>query len=402
MNFNKKTILFLLFSGASLTIPTAQIVAMQNQNVQQCIYPGCQKAAYPGHPFCGKTHAQMFQQLASQNQQVSNQTIQTQQCIYPGCTNQASTGYDCCSKAHGILVALFKTCTCYVPGCNKLRYFNGNLSPACSKNHYQKIDTTICEFPGCTKQKYGSFRCCGITHGKQLNLLETLIAQNQQAYTNFTPVISNQISYFSTTNSSNTNINQSQLQVQAQAQISQSSQIALFNQGMGINSNQAVLFYDATNHATNYILSNFYPCTIVLDINGTNYTFQNAEAAFQAGKDTNNSSMIIKFTQAQTGNAAFQLSKNIKPQSSWFSGNDVLGGYDGQRVDWMYKVLKAKFSQNQQLLQWLLATGTTSLIEDDSSHPGDWGWGLGTGKNLLGRLLMKIRSDLANDTTVYY
>jgi len=71
------------------------------------------------------------------------------------------------------------------------------------------------------------------------------------------------------------------------------------------------------------------------------------------------------------------------------------------RKDWeevkneiMYEALTAKFSQSKELKSILLATGNAILIEDS---PKDYYWGCGkdnTGKNMLGRLLMKIRKQM--------
>ncbi len=67
--------------------------------------------------------------------------------------------------------------------------------------------------------------------------------------------------------------------------------------------------------------------------------------------------------------------------------------------------LPAKFSQNEQLKQYLLSTGSRSMIE---AAPNDSLWGIGIymydsqlmhskskwGKNIIGESLMKVRQDL--------
>jgi len=62
--------------------------------------------------------------------------------------------------------------------------------------------------------------------------------------------------------------------------------------------------------------------------------------------------------------------------------------------DWcMYKALEYKFSQHDDLATILLSTGNRMIIEDS---PIDWYWGWGAdhkGKNMLGRLLMKLRGE---------
>jgi ribA/ribD-fused uncharacterized protein len=71
------------------------------------------------------------------------------------------------------------------------------------------------------------------------------------------------------------------------------------------------------------------------------------------------------------------------------------------REDWelvkesiMYKALKAKFTQHEELKNTLLGTKDTKLIENS---PVDYYWGCGsnnTGQNRLGILLMRLRSEL--------
>jgi hypothetical protein len=71
------------------------------------------------------------------------------------------------------------------------------------------------------------------------------------------------------------------------------------------------------------------------------------------------------------------------------------------REDWeeikddiMYNALKLKFSQNFFIKNILLSTAEEELIEDS---PVDSYWGCGSdglGKNMLGKLLMKLRQEL--------
>ena len=71
------------------------------------------------------------------------------------------------------------------------------------------------------------------------------------------------------------------------------------------------------------------------------------------------------------------------------------------RPDWeeikdsiMYKCLKAKFSQNSDILSILISTGKEEIVEDSKV---DYYWGCGednSGKNMLGKLLVKVRDEL--------
>lgn len=95
-----------------------------------------------------------------------------------------------------------------------------------------------------------------------------------------------------------------------------------------------------------------------------------------------------------------EVRKAKGPKEAASIGRDKLNPL---RRDWekikesvMYDVLKAKFTQHDDLKETLLSTGDAELIEDS---PVDWYWGCGsngTGKNRLGKLLMKLREELRN------
>lgn len=71
------------------------------------------------------------------------------------------------------------------------------------------------------------------------------------------------------------------------------------------------------------------------------------------------------------------------------------------RTDWsevkddvMRRAVHAKFAQNPDIRAVLLGTREEELIED---APGDYYWGCGaegTGKNMLGKILMEVRGEL--------
>lgn len=71
------------------------------------------------------------------------------------------------------------------------------------------------------------------------------------------------------------------------------------------------------------------------------------------------------------------------------------------RRDWesvkdnvMREAVRAKFEQHENLWQLLLSTGDAKLIEH-TSNDSYWGdGGDGSGKNMLGRILMEIREEL--------
>ena len=68
--------------------------------------------------------------------------------------------------------------------------------------------------------------------------------------------------------------------------------------------------------------------------------------------------------------------------------------WDNIKDNVMYDALKAKFTQHNELAVLLLETGNKKLIEH-TENDAYWGdGGDGTGKNRLGKLLMKIREEL--------
>ena len=71
----------------------------------------------------------------------------------------------------------------------------------------------------------------------------------------------------------------------------------------------------------------------------------------------------------------------------------------GQRLEVMLKLLRLKFA-DPALAGRLLATGDTELVE--GNHWGDRYWGVsgGIGENHLGKLLMQVRLELRDHTTV--
>ncbi|WP_226019293.1 NADAR family protein [Novosphingobium sp. FKTRR1] len=79
---------------------------------------------------------------------------------------------------------------------------------------------------------------------------------------------------------------------------------------------------------------------------------------------------------------------------------DVSPGWSQKKFDRMRGVLRAKFTQHQDLRDLLLSTGTARLIETatvDNEVNRLWGEVNGKGKNMLGELLMELRAQLRSD-----
>ena len=62
----------------------------------------------------------------------------------------------------------------------------------------------------------------------------------------------------------------------------------------------------------------------------------------------------------------------------------------------MEEIVRAKFTQNPKLGEQLLSTGNADLIEGNTWNDRYWGVDVrsGAGENHLGKILMKVRSEL--------
>ena len=123
-------------------------------------------------------------------------------------------------------------------------------------------------------------------------------------------------------------------------------------------------------------LSNMYPVNINMNINGTDYTFKNAEAAFQAQKDL---SRINEFTNL-TGPEAKALGRRVKMRPDWNTYRDKA----------MTDVINAKFNQHPDLMAKLKAI-KEPIVEDNTWKDMYWGQYNGQGQNKLGEILMSVR-----------
>ena len=126
-------------------------------------------------------------------------------------------------------------------------------------------------------------------------------------------------------------------------------------------------------------LSNLYPCKVKFE----GSVFRNSEEAYQFGKpkDKAIAEWIVNAPKPHLCAIAAHslLAFDIKPNWSKI------------KVERMRQVLKAKFSQNLELMKQLLETKGFSLVED-SKTDSFWGVGKkGNGKNMLGQLLMELR-----------
>lgn len=126
-------------------------------------------------------------------------------------------------------------------------------------------------------------------------------------------------------------------------------------------------------------LSNFYECPVTFE----GLTFGSSEAAFQAQKSSDPSDRE-KFTGLRPSESK-RAGYKVKLRDDW---NEV-------KVSVMHEILKAKFTQNPDLMEKLSATKQALLVEGNDWQDTFWGFdiNLGYGENMLGQLLMRIRAE---------
>lgn len=157
-----------------------------------------------------------------------------------------------------------------------------------------------------------------------------------------------------------------------------------------------LFFWGHTEHGskvTKACLSNFYPCEF--EFNDKMFNFSEQCFMYQKAllfNDFEVAEQILNETNVRQIKALGRKVKNF---------NNEL--WDKHKEDFMYNACYAKFSQNDELKDFLLSTGNREIVE---ASPVDNIWGIGFssdkamenvdkwGQNLLGKVLMKVREDL--------
>jgi len=125
-------------------------------------------------------------------------------------------------------------------------------------------------------------------------------------------------------------------------------------------------------------LSNFWPAEVKLD----GIVYPTVEHAYQAAKTLSYVARQAILKQPTPGMAK-RAAKLLSVREDW---HDI-------SMSVMEDLLRQKF-QNPELKAKLLATGDEELVEGNTWGDRFWGVYQGQGENRLGKLLMKIRSDL--------
>lgn len=130
-----------------------------------------------------------------------------------------------------------------------------------------------------------------------------------------------------------------------------------------------------------WFLSNFYESSI----EDENITYPTVEHYFQAQKTLNREEKL-KIAKATKPAKAKKIGRQVNLRKDW---EDI-------KLQVMEKALRLKF-QNPDLRKKLIATGDEELVEGNQWGDRYWGVCNGSGKNKLGKLLMKIRKELQEE-----
>jgi len=130
-----------------------------------------------------------------------------------------------------------------------------------------------------------------------------------------------------------------------------------------------------------YFLSNFY--TAPVEYEGLLY--QNNESAFQSAK-------VLDIERRK------QFC-NIDPSTAKSKGRSVVLRYNWDKIKnkIMEDCVRDKFTRNIELKQRLIDTGKKELVEGNTWKDDYWGVYRGRGKNMLGKIIMKIRAELQEE-----
>ncbi len=145
-------------------------------------------------------------------------------------------------------------------------------------------------------------------------------------------------------------------------------------------SNDPIKFYN-TNDAFGEF-SNFAAFPILIG----KKTWPTSEHYFQAQK-FRDKAHAEKIRKASSPMMAARLGRDRKAQ--------LRNDWEEVKIGIMRQALLAKFTQHPELEALLLSTGNRRIIES-TANDDYWGdGGDGSGKNMLGRLLMEIRSEMS-------
>jgi ribA/ribD-fused uncharacterized protein len=152
-------------------------------------------------------------------------------------------------------------------------------------------------------------------------------------------------------------------------------------------SKDGISFYRA-NEKPYGAFSNLFRCEVEFD----GRIYATAEHAYQAGKAAK-PAVREWILQAPTPALAAMAAHGLY---TW----DVAPNWASIKIERMRGVLRAKFSQHENLRQLLIGTGSRRLVEAGTTNNAVnrfWGEVDGKGENTLGKLLMELREELRTE-----
>ena len=127
-------------------------------------------------------------------------------------------------------------------------------------------------------------------------------------------------------------------------------------------------------------LSNFHPSPIEVD----GILYPTVEHAFQAAK-TSIPEEKQALAETATPGSAKHKGRKVQLRSDW----------EEVKVGIMEELVRLKFTTHGDLRAKLLAMGDAELVEGNNWNDRFWGVCRGKGQNQLGKILMKVRSELS-------
>ena len=136
-----------------------------------------------------------------------------------------------------------------------------------------------------------------------------------------------------------------------------------------------------------WFLSPYAEFPINIEVDGKFYTFPTVEHYYQAMKFYATDERFNTILHLQNPDEARLITK-----TQAYKINRRLD-FDKHKFDIMEKGLRAKFTQNPQVAEMLKATGNAVLIKS-CEICYKCGFGIGSGQNRMGKILMQIRNEL--------
>lgn len=153
---------------------------------------------------------------------------------------------------------------------------------------------------------------------------------------------------------------------------------------------QEIRFYRASEKPYG-AFSNLFRCDVVFE----GETFPTSEHAYQAGKPRKQA--VRDWLMSAPSPALLAMAAH--GLYYW----DVAPGWSTSKFDRMRQVLRAKFEQHPELKALLLSTGSVRLVESatvDNEVNRLWGEVNGSGRNMLGTMLMELRAAFRSESEV--